>query len=357
MKKELESAPAVSLTADMWTSINMEAYLAVTCHYINSDTHTMCTSVLGVEHFPQQHTAENIAQAKQKMMEDWAIATKVRCLVTDAAANMIASSRKLQIRHTVCIAHSLNLTVRKSCDQIETLTDIRNKTKQIVTYFRTSTTAKEKLAQVQLQMGGPVKKLINEVSTRWNSTYLMLERMAEQKESVLVCLASLKSDIPPLNTQDFAIIQETLLVLAPFHQATVELSEEKRVSGSKVIPMLKMLHYSMQCNTLNLTTETAIMLVENLKKRLTESICSLESISVMTIPTLLDPRFKKMGFTIESKANDAVKRLKSECAAEMRSTSTTQMNDAEAGPSTQPPALSTGLSYHCKLFIWILVFF
>lgn len=109
-----------------------------------------------------------------------------------------------------------------------TLTDIRNKIRHIVTYFRTSTTAKEKLAQVQLQMGGPVKKLMNEVSTRWNSTYLMLERMAEQKESVLVSLASLKSDIPQLTTNDYKIIEETLRVLAPFNQATVELSEEKK---------------------------------------------------------------------------------------------------------------------------------
>ncbi|XP_038124278.1 E3 SUMO-protein ligase ZBED1-like isoform X2 [Cyprinodon tularosa] len=336
IKKELKSAAAVSLTADMWTSMNMEAYLAVTCHYVNSENHTLCTSMLGVEHFPQQHTAENMAQVKKNLMQEWAIAEKVTCLVTDAAANMVACVKKLQIRHTICIAHSLNLTVRKSCDQIETLTEIRNKTKHIVTYFRTSTTAKEKLAQVQLQMGGPVKKLINEVSTRWNSTYLMLERMAEQKESVLVSLASLKSDIPQLTTNDYKIIEETLRVLAPFNQATVELSEEKRVSGSKVIPMLKMLHLSLQRNALNVTTETAINLVENLKRRLLETLCNLESLSVMTMPTLLDPRFKTMAFLSASKANDAVKRLKSECAAVMRNAIPTQMEDAQAGPSTQP---------------------
>ncbi|KAK7891903.1 hypothetical protein WMY93_023866 [Mugilogobius chulae] len=340
VKTKLQSAPAVTLTADMWTSMNMEAYLAVTCHYIDCENHQICTSVLGVEHFPQQHTAENLAQAKQKVIEEWAIAEKVRCLVTDAAANMIACARKLQIRHTICIAHSLNLTVRKSCDQIETLTDIRNKTRQIVTYFRTSTTAKEKLTQVQLQMGGPVKKLMNEVSTRWNSTYLMFERMAEQKEPVLVSLTSLKTDIPPLNNQEIEIIEETLRVLAPFHQATVELSEEKRVSGSKVIPMLKMLHHSLQRNAHTVTTETAITLVENLKRRLLETLYSLESLSVMTIPTLLDPRFKKIAFLSESKANDAVKRLKSECAALMRSTVPPQMEDAQAGPSTEPSAPS-----------------
>lgn len=87
------------------------------------------------------------------LIEECPEAEKVRCLVTDAAANMIACAKKLQIRHTICIAQSLNLTVGLSCDQTQTLADIRNKTRQIAKDFRTSTTAREKLAQVELQKG------------------------------------------------------------------------------------------------------------------------------------------------------------------------------------------------------------
>lgn len=104
-------------------------------------------------------------------MEECPEAEKVSCLVTDAATNMIACAKKLQINHTICIPHSLNLTVGMSCDQTQTLADIRNKTRQIAKDFRTSTTAREKLAQVELQMGGPVKKFTNEVSDGWNRTY------------------------------------------------------------------------------------------------------------------------------------------------------------------------------------------
>ncbi|XP_047461459.1 E3 SUMO-protein ligase ZBED1-like [Mugil cephalus] len=142
-KKDLQSAVAVTLTADMWTSMNMEAYLAVTGHYMDKESHELHSSVLAVQHFPQKHTAENIATVKRSLMEEWGIAGKVRCLVTDAAANMTACARMLQIRHTICIAHSLNIIVRKSCDQIPTITEIRNKTRHIVTYFRSSVTAKE----------------------------------------------------------------------------------------------------------------------------------------------------------------------------------------------------------------------
>ncbi|KAK7878477.1 hypothetical protein WMY93_034301, partial [Mugilogobius chulae] len=69
-KLELDKASAVSLTADMWTSINMDAYLAITCHYINGEDE-LATVLLGVEHFEESHTAENLAHAMAKQMEEW----------------------------------------------------------------------------------------------------------------------------------------------------------------------------------------------------------------------------------------------------------------------------------------------
>lgn len=94
MKMEVQQAVSVSITADMWTSVNMEAYLSLTCHYIHENMQ-LCTSVLGVQHFPQSHTADNLARVKRGMMDEWAITNKVKCLVTDAAANMIASTGSL----------------------------------------------------------------------------------------------------------------------------------------------------------------------------------------------------------------------------------------------------------------------
>ncbi|XP_034408095.1 zinc finger BED domain-containing protein 1-like [Cyclopterus lumpus] len=37
-KAKMETVVAVSLTSDMWTSINMDAYLAVTCHFVGENT-------------------------------------------------------------------------------------------------------------------------------------------------------------------------------------------------------------------------------------------------------------------------------------------------------------------------------
>lgn len=52
----VSKASAVSLTSDMWTSNNTDAYLAVTCHFIDPST-SLQSVVLGV---PEAHTAEKV---------------------------------------------------------------------------------------------------------------------------------------------------------------------------------------------------------------------------------------------------------------------------------------------------------
>nr|XP_055070155.1 E3 SUMO-protein ligase ZBED1-like [Misgurnus anguillicaudatus] len=292
-REQLQKVVSVSLTSDMWTSLHMDAYLAVTCHFINEED-KLCTTLLDVQHFPKCHTAENLATGHMKIMEEWGIKDKVKCLVTDAAANMIACVRTLNVRHAICIAHALNLIVKKSFDDISSFNEIRIKCRKLVTFFRTSTTAKERLAQVQEQMGRPVLKLIIEVDTRWNSTYNMLERLHQLREPVGAALASLRTDITPPTALEYEAVQDALHVLAPFHQATVELSGEKRVSASKVIPLMKMLHHNITNKSEGLNTNCARQLGDSLLQRVREKAVHLETLSVMTIPTLLDPRFKKI---------------------------------------------------------------
>ncbi|KAA0722277.1 Zinc finger CCCH domain-containing protein 13 [Triplophysa tibetana] len=88
-REQLQKVAAISLTSDMWTSLNMDAFLAVTCPFID-DNDKLCTILLDVEHFPKSHTAENLATGHIKLMDEWGIKDKVKYLVTDVAANMIA---------------------------------------------------------------------------------------------------------------------------------------------------------------------------------------------------------------------------------------------------------------------------
>lgn len=46
-------------------------------------------------------------------MEEWVIRNKTTCLVKDAAADMIACGRELNLKHTACVGHTTNLMVKK----------------------------------------------------------------------------------------------------------------------------------------------------------------------------------------------------------------------------------------------------
>ncbi|KAJ4932479.1 hypothetical protein JOQ06_010900 [Pogonophryne albipinna] len=202
-KAVMQRVEAVSLTADMWASINMDAYLAVTCHYVD-DSAKLATVLLGVLPFPEAHTAVNITAAMRSLMEEWGTEGKVTSIVTDAGANMVASVRSLNLRHALCFAHSLNVVVKKSLDATPGLQDLRTRARKVVTFFKTSTTAKEKLREVQEQMNRPVLKLIQELDTRWNSTYIMLQRLFKERQSVGAALATLKTDVRPLSSEDYS---------------------------------------------------------------------------------------------------------------------------------------------------------
>ena len=196
------------------------------------------------------------------------------------------------VGHAICVAHSLNLMVKKALNSNDELSEIRDNCRKIVGYFKSSTTAKvffphlclshtrvyvwinknnllclqERLSQVQMQMGRPVLKLIQEVETRWNSTFNMLQRLFQERETVGAALAGLNTAIAPLSSQHLNIISDSLKVPAPFNDATIEVSEGKRVSGSKVIPMLAMLHHALEEEELSVGTPEGKALVGCLKK-------------------------------------------------------------------------------------------
>ncbi|KAG7458326.1 zinc finger BED domain-containing protein 4-like, partial [Solea senegalensis] len=116
---------------------------------------------------------------------------------------MIACGRELKLCHAVCIVHTLNLVVKKALQLTPALSSNRMKARKLGGYFRSSTTAKEKLDQVQDQMWMPKKKLIQEVETWW-------KRVAELREHVGAALAGLKTDIPALTSEDFTVVCECL---------------------------------------------------------------------------------------------------------------------------------------------------
>ncbi len=71
VKAALKRAHGTVLTTDVWTSRSTEAYLTVSCHFI--DNWKMQEFVLGTRCFPGQHTADNISLQLKRITDEWAI--------------------------------------------------------------------------------------------------------------------------------------------------------------------------------------------------------------------------------------------------------------------------------------------
>ncbi|XP_047116057.1 E3 SUMO-protein ligase ZBED1-like [Schistocerca piceifrons] len=189
----MEHSTFVSLMTDIWTSLNSEAYIAVTGHLINNN---WCLKALALEtfHFPEKHTALNISEALDNVISKWNIENKVVSITTDNASNMTAAvqlidSGNIYMQHVPCLAHTINLVVKSSLNSNSELCIMWEKAREIVSLFKTCCNANEKLHEIQDLMKKPVHKLIQETETQWNNMFYMLQRLVQQKKCSAACLS------------------------------------------------------------------------------------------------------------------------------------------------------------------------
>lgn len=254
--------------------------------------------------FQENHTAVNLAAELEKIISFWHLQGKVMCIVSDNAANIKAASDIIspKVSHIFCFAHTINLIVQRA---LEPVSDLRKECRKIVGYFKSSCSGKEKLFAMQTTVNKPIRKLVQEIETRWNSTFHMMERLLEQKECVAAALAAMDSKIEMLTTDELSIIQKLLPILKPFDIMTEELSSENHVSISKIIG----LHRQIRLTLLSNQEEEDQLLSGIIRK-----FANVESVIPLTLATILDPRFKNLAFVSNSKADEAICILINQCS-------------------------------------------
>ena len=226
----------------MWTSRATESYMTITCHFL-TETWDLKSLVLETFFFELSHTAENIADLLRKAAEKWNISEKIIAIVTDNASNIVAAVKIVGWNHVPCFAHTLNLVVSEAIKSDESVSVIKKKCKQIVTFFHQSVKATEKLKEVQNQLNLQEHKLIQEVDTRWNSTFFMFNHIAEQHDAITTALCLSGRNDLCLTADDLKLLKASLLVLQPFESATREISADQYLSMSKAIPLARSLQH------------------------------------------------------------------------------------------------------------------
>lgn len=215
LKIELSQIEYVAITFDAWTSVATESYVTVTCHFVDKDF-CLKSAVLSTKPLPEvNHTAHNLSEALKAIFSEWEINEKITCIVSDNANNMISTCNLLQKRHMPCFAHSLNLVVQ---DCLPGVSGILKRVKIIVTYFKSSYVAMDTFKKEQ-NTKEPLK-LLQEVPTRWNSSFYMIERVIKTNEALNRSLLQLRSAPAPLSLEELTILYDIQKVLSCFEEAT-----------------------------------------------------------------------------------------------------------------------------------------
>ena len=344
----IEDIESCSLTTDFWTSRANESFITVSCHFIDQEW-VLKSYILCTHRVTGSHNAVKIASELQNIASKWKITEKISCIVTDNAANMVAAVRATPWKHIPCMAHTLNLIVQESLNKDRCLVDLRAKCRHIVTFFRHSVQAYDKLKLIQKESSKEERKLVQEVETRWNSTLYMFQRIVEEYKEVKLTLCSLDREDLSISTDDVKILKDAINVLLPFEEATVELSSEHYVSVSKVIPLARSLQLitSQSQSSLDLKRE----LLSSMNRRFT----NMEANYILTISTLLDPRFKRLGFRDSSKYQNAIDRLGIELAEYASRANASTDTYSEALSLSEPSLSPTHNASTCARGLWSFV--
>ena len=206
----------------------------------------MKNHVLQTRAFNEAHTGQNLSTFLHDVCLEWKLSDKKPALVTDNARNMLLAGASAEMEpHIRCIAHTINLSSQKAL-KVETVSALLVKLRKLVTFFHRSPKACEALREVQAQL--KLKQLVHDVSTRWNSSLDMMERLWEQQAAVTLTTRKMKSrgrgeSLPSLTEEDINLMPEVIKLLTPLKTATKILSEEKTPTISIIAPTLLYLQH------------------------------------------------------------------------------------------------------------------
>ncbi|XP_063762122.1 E3 SUMO-protein ligase ZBED1-like [Eleginops maclovinus] len=310
VKSEVKkSLSKLSLTTDAWTSLATEAYLGVTCHFINENWELTSFSLTTMP-LEERHTAENIASWVEMVADkfDFSLRDNVLAIVHDNAANVVAALRILEEKHGVashrCAGHTLQLVVNHALKNNPMIDRTLGAARCLVKHFKKSEPASSKLKQKQKQWGTAEHTLLQDVSVRWNSSYYMVSRLLEQRWPVVATLSD--PDVTQrgkqyldLRNDQWILLEELEQVLKPFEQATVFLSGESYVTISVLPPLLKGLHKSTKKTTYESAAVNSFQIAADQEMQarwVSESAFTENGKNVAIIAAALDPRFRRLKF-------------------------------------------------------------
>ena len=255
----------------------------------------------------------------KKIIINWKIETKVINATIDGGSNInLAVEMTPFLDKLRCLTHIMNLVTKSILNEncnIKIL-DIVKKCRSLVCTFKHSNFLSEQLKKVMKLNRNmaqsmhasdseadktkdlpSVKTLKQDVPTRWNSTYIMLQSVFDAHDSVKSVIYS-NSEIKKkyshilLNSKETEVIEDLIELLQPFYQLTEKMSGTKYVTISTVLPgvtrLLEILQIYKSKFDNHEIEKLAIIMHDDLFDRTQDYFNN----SMVIAATFLDPRYK-----------------------------------------------------------------
>jgi hypothetical protein len=179
----LTQCESIAFTSDCWTSKNAtKSFICFTLHTSN-DAFQLVSATLGIVAFSGAHKHDVIAEKFHQICLEFGISLdkQANYITTDNGSNIKKAFDEMeQIQRFHCVVHNIQLCITSAKKASPDMNSLATKASSVVSKFNRSTSLQETLAKMQEDLGmSPVKKLVQDVDTRWDSEYKQMSRIIE----------------------------------------------------------------------------------------------------------------------------------------------------------------------------------
>lgn len=178
----------LSAITDLWMSAANDSYTTIIIQLIGSDWE-MTSFYLETVPLFVDHTGQNIADVISDILDNWNLSRdNLVASTTDKDSNIVSAFRIINALGISCFGHNLNLVIKKGLDNTQVQRAVA-RCHLLVKLFHHSYKKMRDLRLKQEELGLQQHKIISDEITHWESTYDMIERIAEQQQAISSALA------------------------------------------------------------------------------------------------------------------------------------------------------------------------
>lgn len=323
--KEAEGG-VVHFTTSIWVSSQTREYLTLSAHWATYESHVRphgqdfhCSALLSVSQIDCDHDMHDIPKQLEYLWDTWITSAGLKKGFTVTDNNTIKNTLEDHGHVTMqCFGHTIDLIVSEAIKSQRMVQNLLSIARKICERVHRSATAKERLTELQRTHQLPENPLIQDVPSKWRTSFVMLERLVEQK--VAIDELSIEFNFREIISCDqWEVMLSVCNALKPFDVAYREMSNRTATLG-QVIPLIHILNRKIDLlfdETVGIDT-----MLKCLKEALVGRVSAALNDPRYTWATILDPRYKTSLFTEEE-----AERFKQDLIQELDMSSSTSAAD------------------------------